>query len=52
MTRIAGITTQKNTKGEITHVTINVKKHQQVMPMLNELGIIEKLSFKKNVKVL
>ncbi len=45
MARIAGITTQKNTKGEITHVTINVKKHQEVMPMLNKPGIVEKTKF-------
>jgi len=47
MARIAGIKTQKNTKGEITHVTINVKKHQELMPMLKELGVISKTKFQK-----
>ena len=45
MARIAGIKTQKNTRGEITHVTIDVKKHQGVMPMLKELGVISKTKF-------
>ena len=47
MARIAGIKTQKNTRWEITHVTIDVKKHQGVMPMLKELGVISKTKFHK-----
>ena len=45
MARIAGIKTQKNTRGEITHITINVKKHQEIMPMLKELGVVSKTKF-------
>lgn len=48
MPRIAGIATKKNTKGEITHVTINVEKHREVItPMLYELGVIVKTKFQK-----
>ena len=48
MARIAGIKTQKNTRGEITHVTINLKKHQGVVPMLKELGVVSKTQFEKD----
>ena len=47
MARISGIATKKNTRGEITHVTFNVKKHQQVMPLLKELGVVSKTAFEK-----
>jgi hypothetical protein len=48
MAKIAGIKTLKNTKGEITHVTINVKKHKQIItPVLEELGVIEKSELQK-----
>ncbi len=48
MPRIAGIVTKKNIKGEITHVTIDVEKHREVItPMLYELGIIEKSKFQQ-----
>ncbi len=48
MARIAGIATKKNTKGEITHATINVQKHRALItPMLYELGIIEKGAFEE-----
>jgi hypothetical protein len=48
MARIAGVTTQKDTKGNITHVTINVKKHQQAVPVLQEMGLMEKSQFDKD----
>jgi hypothetical protein len=48
MSRIAGIATKKNSKGEITHVTINIQKHRDaITPMLYELGVIEKTKFQK-----
>jgi hypothetical protein len=47
MARIAGISTTKNTRGEITHVTFNLKKHQQVIPLLKELGVVSKTAFEK-----
>jgi len=46
MARIAGIATKKNTKGEITHVIIDVQKHRALItPMLYELGVMEKTTF-------
>ncbi len=46
MAQIAGIKTQKNTKGEITHVTINIKKHKELItPVLEELGVLQKSKF-------
>ncbi len=49
MPRIAGITTKKNGKGKITHVTFDVEKHKQsITPVLNQLGVIEKTQFQKD----
>ena len=48
MARIAGVTTQKDVRGNITHVTINVKKHKEALPVLKELGLIEKTQFEKD----
>ena len=45
MAQVAGITTKKNIRGEITHVTINVKKHKETIPMLTKLGVIPKTKF-------
>ncbi len=46
MPRIAGITTQKDSKGNLTHVTINLKKHgEKLKPMLEQLGVIKKSQF-------
>jgi hypothetical protein len=46
MPRIAGIVTEKNAKGEITFVTINVKKHRKtIMPVLEKMGVVEKSKF-------
>jgi hypothetical protein len=48
MPQIAGVTTKKNVKGEITHVTINVKKHEAVItPVLEEMGVLKKMSFQE-----
>ena len=48
MPRIAGIATRKNTKGKITHITIDVKKHPDLaQPLLEQAGLNEKLSFKE-----
>ena len=46
MAQVAGITTNKNTKGELTHVTIDVKKHKDaIAPLLEQLGITTKTQF-------
>jgi hypothetical protein len=47
MARIAGVTTKKDAGGNITHVTINVKKHKQAIPVLKEMGLMEKTRFEK-----
>ena len=40
MPRIAGVATQKNTKGEITHLTIDVKKHKDIVaPLMEQLAV-------------
>lgn len=45
MPRIAGVTTQKDARGNMTHVTINLKKHKEAIPVLQQLGLIEKDQF-------
>lgn len=45
MAAIAGITTKKNTKGQLTHITIDVKKHASIIPMFNEMGLLPKTQF-------
>jgi hypothetical protein len=47
MAAVAGITTKKNIKGQITHVTVDVKKHSAMIPMFNELGLLPKTKFQK-----
>ncbi|MEO7312660.1 MAG: hypothetical protein ABIX01_19900 [Chitinophagaceae bacterium] len=50
MPRIAGVTTQKNTKGQITHITFNLKKHEEILtPVLKQLGVVQdKTKFQKD----
>ena len=49
MPRIAGVITKKNIKGELTHVTIDVKKHKDsITPFLEKLGITTKTQFQKD----
>jgi hypothetical protein len=46
MPRIAGVVTEKNAKGEITFVKIDVKKHRDaIMPVLEQMGVVEKSKF-------
>lgn len=47
MSRIAGVTTKKDEKGKITHVTIDVKKQPEALPILREMGLIEMTRFEK-----
>lgn len=42
MAHIAGINTQKNAKGVITKVTVDLKKHPEVKSNLVELGLLPK----------
>lgn len=45
MIQAEGITTLKNDEGEITHVTIDVQKHKEALPLLKQLGLLEKTQF-------
>lgn len=47
MATIAGIKTKKNIKGQLTHVTVDLKKHAAVIPIFNELGLLPKTKFQK-----
>jgi len=48
MARIVGITTQKDTKGNITKVTIDVKKHRDILtPLLEHLASKDSDAFEK-----
>ena len=47
MAQIAGITTKKNLRGEVTHVTIDIKKHKDKIPMLTEIGVLQKTKFEE-----
>lgn len=47
MPHIAGVTTQKDARGNVTHVTINLKKHKEVLPLLQQMGVIEKSELQK-----
>ena len=49
MTRLAGIATRKNTKGVITHITIDVNKLPDLAePILEHAGLKEKMTFKED----
>lgn len=48
MARIAGVKTVKNTKGDITHITVDVRKHPEVATSLQQLGLMEKTQFEKD----
>jgi hypothetical protein len=47
MAAIAGVTTKKNTQGETTHVTVDVRKHKEVIPIFNKIGLIPKSKFQE-----
>lgn len=48
MARIAGINTEKDTKGNISKVIFDFKKHgAKLMPILLEMGAIEEDTFEK-----
>jgi DNA-binding transcriptional ArsR family regulator len=42
MAKVAGIKVEKTVKGVPTVVSINLRKHPQFVPLLEEMGIIEK----------
>ena len=47
MAALAGVKTIKNLRGEVTHITIDVKKHKDKMGKLTEMGLVPKTKFMK-----
>lgn len=45
MPAISGVATKINSKGKLTHITIDVRKHRQAIPVLKELGLVPKTQF-------
>ena len=51
MARVAGIKTEKDSKGNISKVTFYLKKHSaEIMPLLIKLGAVEEDDFEKEWK--
>lgn len=51
MVEIDGVLTQINSKGEITHLTIDVEKHRNILaPLLDELKMSERIEFEAKWK--
>lgn len=51
MARIAGVKTVKNSRGNITHVTIDMRKHPQAFNTLQQMGLLEKTQFEKDFEM-
>ena len=47
MNQIAGITTKKNTLGQITHVTIDITKYKELLPVFNEMDLLLETDFQR-----
>lgn len=45
MSVIGGIKVKKNTKGELTHLIVDVKKHAAIIPMFDKMGLLPKSKF-------
>ena len=51
MATLEGIDTKFNEKGEITHLTLDVKKHKNIVaPLLEQLALSEKEQFEAKWK--
>ena len=50
MTAIPGITLKKNSKGQLTHITIDVRQHQEAVPVLKDLGLIPEIQLNSEEK--
>lgn len=42
MTQVKGVTTMKNPADDITYVTIGIMKHKEALPVLKQIGRLEK----------
>jgi len=47
MARVAGIQIEKDNKGRVAYVRINIKKHPEFIPQLEQLGAISEDEFEK-----
>ena len=50
MARIAGISTQTNSKGMVTKITIDLKKHPEAKAPLVAIGLMEENQFEQMVR--
>ncbi len=50
MARIAGIQIEKDSKGHMTYARINLKKHKDLLPYLEQKGAIDEDDFEKEWK--
>ena len=50
MARITGIATKKDTDGNITHVTVDVRKHKEAAAALRDLGLMEKSKLQQEIE--
>lgn len=51
MTKVAGITIEKNTKGVPRYVRIDLKKHADIIPFLEEKGVLSEPEVKFTTKM-
>jgi hypothetical protein len=47
MTAIHGVEIKKDSQGEITHVSIDVREHKEAIPVLKEMGLLPEASEEK-----
>ena len=47
MARIAGIQIEKDSKGRMAYARINLKKHKDLFPYLEQKGVIDEGDFEK-----
>lgn len=50
MAKIAGVKTTKNAKGESVSITIDLKKRKEAIPVLTEIGLLEKSDAQKRIE--
>jgi hypothetical protein len=44
---VAGIKTETDKSGHLTSITIDVQQHKEVLPLLQEMGLLEMTPFEK-----
>jgi hypothetical protein len=48
MTAVQGVEIERDTNGEVTHISIDVRQHKEAIPVLEELGLIQGTSEKNH----